>query len=75
MKYVVVDVYALAYRAFYGYPELNNHKGEPTQVIVGFFKQFYSKVEHAEQYYPVFVADSAGKNYRKEMLDEPCHIE
>ena len=70
MKYVVVDVYALAYRALYGYPELNNSKGEPTQVIVGFFKQFYSKVANAEQYYPVFVADSAAKTYRKEMLTE-----
>lgn len=70
MKYVVVDVYALAYRAFYGYPELNNRKGEPTQVIVGFFKQFYSKVTDAGSYYPIFVADSAGKTYRKELLTD-----
>ena len=70
MKYVVVDVYALAYRALYGYPELTNKKGEPTQVIVGFFKQFYSRVKTPEQYYPIFVADSAGSNYRKEMLTD-----
>ena len=70
MKYVVVDVYALAYRALYGYPELTNKKGDPTQVIVGFFKQFYSRVKTPEQYYPIFVADSAGSNYRKEMLTD-----
>ena len=70
MKYVIVDVYALAYRAFYGYPELNNKNGEPTQVIVGFFKQFYSRVRNPEQYYPIFVADSAGSTYRKDMLAE-----
>ena len=51
MKYVIIDVYALAYRAFYGYPELNNKNGDPTQVIVGFFKQFYSRVRNPEQYY------------------------
>ena len=70
MKYVVVDVYALAYRALYGYPELNNKNGDPTQVIVGFFKQFYSRIRQPEQYYPIFVADSAGSNYRKEMLTD-----
>ena len=39
MKYLVVDTYALSFRALYGYPELTNDKGEPTSVIIGFFKQ------------------------------------
>lgn len=67
MKYLVVDVYALAYRAFYGYPNLTNKEGKPTSVLVGFFRQFLSRVSRVEEYYPIFVADSPGCTYRSEI--------
>ena len=59
-KFLVIDVYALSYRALYGYPDLENDKGEPTSVIIGFFKQLLSRVRNPEQYYPVFVTDAPG---------------
>lgn len=71
MKYLVIDTYALCYRAHYGYPDLTNFKGEPTSVIVGFFKQFLSRVHSVEDYYPVFVADTPGSaNPRKQLFPE-----
>lgn len=70
MKYLVIDVYALAYRAFYGYPELTNKEGHPTQVVVGFFKQFLSRVKDVHEYYPIFVADTHNDTYRKELYPQ-----
>lgn len=70
MKYIVVDVHALAYRALYGYPKLTNNNGESTSVIVGFFKQFFSFVSDIEDYYPVFVADSGKNPHRLELLPQ-----
>lgn len=67
MKYLVIDVYALAYRAFYGYPELTSKAGKPTQVVVGFFKQFLSRVKDVHEYYPIFVADTHNDTYRTEL--------
>lgn len=70
MKYLVIDVYALAYRAFYGYPELTNKEGHPTQVVVGFFKQFLSRVKDVHAYYPIFVADTHNDTYRTELYPQ-----
>lgn len=71
MKYLVIDTYALCFRALYGYPELTNHKGEPTSVIIGFFKQFLSRVHSVEDYYPVFVTDMPGSaDIRKELYPD-----
>lgn len=71
MKYLVVDVYALSYRALYGYPDLTNDKGDPTSVIVGFFKQMLSRVRNPEQYYPIFVSDMPGScDERKALFPE-----
>ena len=62
MKYLVIDTYALSFRALYGYPELTNNKGEATSVIIGFFKQFLSRVHSVEDYYPIFVTDMPGSS-------------
>lgn len=71
MKYLVIDTYALCFRALYGYPELTNQKGEPTSVIIGFFKQFLSRVHAVEDYYPIFVTDMPGSSdARKELYPE-----
>ena len=71
MKYLVIDTYALCFRALYGYPDLTNDKGEPTSVIVGFFKQFLSRVHAVEDYYPVFVTDMPGSSdLRKQLYPE-----
>lgn len=71
MKYLVIDTYALCFRALYGYPELTNHKGEPMSVIIGFFKQFLSRVHSVEDYYPVFVTDMPGSaDIRKELYPD-----
>lgn len=70
MKYLVIDVYALAYRAFYGYPELTNKEGKPTQVVVGFFKQLLSRIKDVHEYYPIFVADTHNDTYRTELYPE-----
>lgn len=70
MKYLVIDVYALAYRAFYGYPELTNKDGKPTQVVVGFFKQFLSRIKDVHEYYPIFVADTHNDTYRTELYPQ-----
>lgn len=70
-KFLVIDVYALCYRALYGYPDLENDRGEPTSVIIGFFKQLLSRVRNPEQYYPVFVTDMPGScDDRKELFPE-----
>lgn len=71
MKYLVLDTYALSFRALYGYPELTNRKGEPTSVIIGFFKQFLSRVQSVEDYYPIFVTDMPGSSdVRKELYPD-----
>lgn len=71
MKYLVVDTYALSFRALYGYPDLTNDAGEPTSVIIGFFKQFLSRVRTVEDYYPIFVTDSPGaSDLRKQLYPE-----
>lgn len=71
MKFLVIDVYALCFRALYGYPELTNSKGEPTSVIIGFFKQVLSRVHAVEEYYPVFVTDMPGSSdVRKQLYPE-----
>lgn len=71
MKYLVIDTYALCFRALYGYPELTNNHGDPTSVIIGFFKQFLSRVHAVEEYYPVFVADAPGSSAgRKEIYPD-----
>lgn len=68
MKYLVIDTYALSFRAFYGYPELTNNKGEATSVIIGFFKQFLSRVHAVEEYYPIFVTDMPGSSDERKKL-------
>ena len=68
MKYLVVDTYALSFRALYGYPDLTNDKGEPTSVIIGFFKQFLSRVRTVEDYYPIFVTDMPGASDERKKL-------
>lgn len=68
MKYLVIDTYALCFRALYGYPEMTNLKGEPTSVIVGFFKQFLSRVHSVEGYYPIFVTDMPGSTDERKAL-------
>jgi 5'-3' exonuclease len=71
MKYLVIDTYALSFRALYGYPDLTNNKGEPTSVIIGFFKQFLSRVHAVEEYYPIFVTDMPGSaDVRKELYPD-----
>ena len=70
-KYLVIDVYALSFRALYGFPELTNDRGDPTSVIVGFFRQFLSRVRKVEDYYPVFVTDMPGSSeLRKELYPD-----
>lgn len=68
MKYLVIDTYALSFRALYGYPDLTNDKGEPTSVIIGFFKQFLSRVHSVEDYYPIFVTDMPGSADERKQL-------
>ena len=68
MKFLVIDTYALSFRALYGYPNLTNFKGEPTSVIIGFFKQFLSRVHAIEEYYPIFVTDSPGSSDTRKQL-------
>ena len=68
MKYLVIDTYALSFRALYGYPDLTNDKGDPTSVIVGFFKQFLSRVHAVEDYYPIFVTDMPGSADERKQL-------
>lgn len=68
MKFLVIDTYALSFRALYGYPNLTNFKGEPTSVIIGFFKQFLSRVHAVEEYYPIFVTDSPGSSDTRKQL-------
>lgn len=68
MKFLVIDTYALSFRALYGYPNLTNFKGDPTSVIIGFFKQFLSRVHAVEEYYPIFVTDSPGSSDTRKQL-------
>lgn len=67
MKYLIVDGYALAHRAWHAYPELTNNAGRDTRVTVGFFKQLLSKVKELSQYQVIFVFDSPGGNFRKDL--------
>jgi len=67
MKYVVVDGYALAYRAFYAYPELTNGQRD-TRVTVGFFKQIIPRIGEAFlDSQLVFVFDSKGGSFRNSL--------
>lgn len=68
MKYLVVDGYALAHRAWHAYPDMRNDKGEETRVIVGFFKQLISKAgDTLLNHQLIFTFDAAGPTFRKEM--------
>lgn len=70
MKYLVVDGYALAHRAWHAYPELKNNKGRDTRVTVGFFKQLISRVKNLMDYKLIFVFDSPGGCFRNEMSSD-----
>lgn len=69
MKYLVIDGYALAYRAYHGYPDLKNDSGRPTKVTVGFFRQILRLVQKpgGEYYHLVFVFDAPGGCFRKDL--------
>lgn len=67
MKYLIVDGYALAHRAWHGYPELKNNKGRDTRVTVGFFKQLVARVKNLTDYNLIFVFDAPGDVFRKSL--------
>lgn len=69
MKYLVIDGYALCYRAFYGYPKMHNDKGRETNVTVGFFKTLESIItkHNLYDYNVIFVFDSPEEVFRKEI--------
>lgn len=70
MNYLVVDGYALAYRAWYAYPEMKNNQGRDTRVTVGFFKQLLSKIKNLSDYRWIFVFDSPGGSFRKGLSEQ-----
>lgn len=65
MKYLVVDCFALAHRAWHAYPEFRNNEGRDTRVTVGFFKQLLSKVKNLSDYQCIFMFDPSGPTFRK----------
>lgn len=67
MKYLVIDGYALAHRAWHAYPEFKNDKGRDVRVTVGFFKQLIARVRNLMDYQMIFVFDAPGGNFRKEL--------
>lgn len=67
MKYLIVDGYALAHRAWHAYPDWKNNAGREVKVTVGFFKQLLSRVKGLEDYQLVFVFDSAAPCFRKQL--------
>lgn len=67
MKYLVVDGYALAHRAWHAYPELKNNRGRDTRVTTGFFKQLIARVSNLQNYNLIFVFDAPGDTFRKNL--------
>lgn len=72
MKYLVVDGYALAYRAYHAYPELSNGNRD-TRVTVGFFNQLVTnaakelEADGSNMYEWIFVFDSKGGCFRQDL--------
>ena len=72
MRYLVIDGYALAYRAWYAFPELHNLKGRDCRVPVGFFWVWMSnaRAHNLTDYQPIFVFDHPGGSFRKKLSKE-----
>lgn len=66
-QYLVVDGYALCYRAWHGYPKLTNDVGKSTQVVTGFFKMLLSRVPDLDDRKIIFCFDSPGGSFRNEL--------
>ena len=72
MRYLVIDGYALAYRAWYSFNNMKNDNGRDCRVPVGFFWVWtaYEKANNLSSYQPIFVFDHPVGSFRKKLSKE-----
>ena len=70
-RFLLVDGYALAYRAFFAYPEhLTAPDGSPVNAILGFFTLMFQAIEKLQPTYFCICLDHKGKTFRHETYPE-----
>lgn len=69
-KWLIADGYNLAFRAFYGMPELNRSDGLPTNMIHGWVRTFWKLEDDESPDHVAVCFDLGGDRRREEMLPD-----
>ncbi|MGL4758744.1 MAG: 5'-3' exonuclease [Patescibacteria group bacterium] len=69
-KFLIIDSMYLAYRSFYGYPNLTNSKGDPSGAFFGYAKTILQMVYKINPDYLVITRDLPEPTIRHEALEE-----
>lgn len=70
MQYLLLDGFNLAFRAFYGIPELSRQDGFPTNAIHGWYKTINKLKENYPESKIICFFDSGGDAFREELFPE-----
>ncbi len=68
-KIVLIDGHSIAYRAFYGVPDLSNSEGLHTNAIYGFLNIMFKILEEEKPEYFAVVFDKEKPTFRHEIFD------
>ena len=69
-RVLLVDGHSLAYRAYYGMPELSTRSGQAIQAVYGFWTILLKMIRERPSAYTAVVFDADGPNFRHELYSE-----
>jgi len=70
MKLLLVDGYALLYRAFFSSPPLTTKDGQPTGALFGFSKMLFRLLDEARPEYALVALDASAPTFRHDSYAE-----
>ncbi|MBU0596207.1 DNA polymerase I [Candidatus Bipolaricaulota bacterium] len=69
-RVLLVDGHSLAYRAYYGMPELTTRSGQAIQAVYGFWTILLKMIRERPSAYTAVVFDADGPTFRHELYSE-----
>jgi len=69
-RMLLVDGHALAYRAYYGMPELSTRSGQAIQAVYGFWTILVKMIRDQPSVFTAVAFDAGGKTFRHELYPE-----
>ena len=69
-RVLLIDGHSLAYRAYYGMPELSTRSGQAIQAVYGFWTILLKMIRERPSAYTAVVFDAAGPTFRHELYAE-----